>query len=396
MDHYQGTYIIACSGGPDSMALFEMARRRGLDLICAHVNYHKRDSALRDEKIVEDYCQRYGIPFEKTDGDPDISEGNFQDYARKLRYRFFAELCEKYSAKGVLVAHHLDDLLETYSLQKEHGGSFDYLGLKRRNRISGVTIIRPLLRYTKEELLSYCVENDIPYGIDESNQSDHYRRNLIRHSQIEKMTKKGKLLLKKQIDEENRREAEKRKEVKDFLKGRKTIPVKDFLAYPYKEEILRHWLYKDLSARHIEELIRQIEEKKDLCIEIRDKILSRDYGMISAFEKPESFSYTFEKIAYGFYPPVRLKKSGKTVEGVTVTEEDFPVTLRNAVEGDEIAMRFGNKKVNRFFIDRKIPKEERMRWPVLENREGVIIYVYGLGCDKDHHSIKDNWFMLKY
>ena len=51
--------LIAVSGGPDSMALFDMARRYGISLVCLHVNYHKRDTAYRDEMIVARYCQKY-------------------------------------------------------------------------------------------------------------------------------------------------------------------------------------------------------------------------------------------------------------------------------------------------------------------------------------------------
>ncbi|MBQ1775583.1 MAG: tRNA(Ile)-lysidine synthetase, partial [Erysipelotrichaceae bacterium] len=60
-------YLIAVSGGPDSMALFDMVRRSNAHIEAAHMNYHKRDTALRDEKIVRAYCERYDIPFHKKD-----------------------------------------------------------------------------------------------------------------------------------------------------------------------------------------------------------------------------------------------------------------------------------------------------------------------------------------
>ena len=79
-----------------------------------------------------------------------------------------------------------------------------------------------------------------------------------------------------------------------------------------------------------------------------------------------------------------IELEGTTVEKLSVSKEDFPLTIRNAKTGDVIAMRFGTKSVHRFFIDRHIPKGQRALWPVVENAQGQVIYVAGLGCDKDH------------
>ncbi len=60
-------YLVAVSGGPDSMALLDMCRRMSFYIEAAHVNYHKRSTAERDEKIVRDYCDKYNIVFHKLD-----------------------------------------------------------------------------------------------------------------------------------------------------------------------------------------------------------------------------------------------------------------------------------------------------------------------------------------
>ncbi|MBQ1508706.1 MAG: tRNA lysidine(34) synthetase TilS, partial [Erysipelotrichaceae bacterium] len=190
MRKYKGTYLIGVSGGPDSMALFDMCLKAGNRLVCAHVNYHRRDSADRDEAIVRDYCEKHGVPFYKLDAC--LTEGNFQEEARKVRYGFFTDLIRGKDLDGVLVAHHLDDHLETYLLQKEHGGLYDHFGLTARTILMGVPVIRPLLHKEKKELVRYCEDNEISYGIDESNLTDDYRRNVLRHTFVEKMTKEEK------------------------------------------------------------------------------------------------------------------------------------------------------------------------------------------------------------
>ena len=82
--------LIGCSGGPDSMALLDMSKDK-YDVYCAHVNYHKRKSANRDERIVKDYCLKNKIPFYSIDY-KDKAGGNFQDKARVFRYGYFSKL----------------------------------------------------------------------------------------------------------------------------------------------------------------------------------------------------------------------------------------------------------------------------------------------------------------
>ena len=82
-------YLIAVSGGPDSMALLDIVRNKKKYIEVAHVNYHKRDSAINDEKLVRRYCRKYKIKFHLLDVYPDEVKGNFQSYARDKRYEFF-------------------------------------------------------------------------------------------------------------------------------------------------------------------------------------------------------------------------------------------------------------------------------------------------------------------
>ena len=80
---------------------------------------------------------------------------------------------------------------------------------------------------------------------------------------------------------------------------------------------------------------------------------------------------------------------------MTLHEDDFPITIRNVEEHDVIELRFGNKKINRWFIDRKIPKKERKIWPVVVNAKGNVILVPKIGCDIAHFSNNPTIFVLK-
>jgi len=171
-------WVVSVSGGPDSMALLDMAKNCGIHVIALHVNYHKRDSASRDEKIVRDYCDKHNIKcyvYNAFD-----FKGNFQDEARRFRYLKIKEIVIQENALGVLVAHHKDDDLETLLFQITRKSNVNFYGLSVSTKLFGIRVDRPLLEYSKDKLLEYCANNKIEYGIDESNMSLIYTRNKIR------------------------------------------------------------------------------------------------------------------------------------------------------------------------------------------------------------------------
>lgn len=111
------------------MALLDMCRKEGLRLVVAHMNYQKRDTANRDMELVRSYCAHFHIPFEAR-LQTKRCVGNFQAFAREERYRMYQELLKQYDASAVLLAHHLDDHLETYLMAKERGSMKEYLGIQ--------------------------------------------------------------------------------------------------------------------------------------------------------------------------------------------------------------------------------------------------------------------------
>lgn len=170
-------YLIALSGGPDSMALVNLVKN--YNVVCAHVNYNARPMSINDETVVRKYCQTNNIELIINN----VSEefvGNFQEQARIYRYEWFARLCKEHGCDEVLVAHHADDSIETYLMQKTRGGSFGYIGLKELTLIFETVIRRPLLSVFKDELILYLNNNNIEYAVDPSNETDIYERNRVR------------------------------------------------------------------------------------------------------------------------------------------------------------------------------------------------------------------------
>ncbi|MEE3928259.1 tRNA lysidine(34) synthetase TilS [Mycoplasmopsis ciconiae] len=186
--------LFAVSGGPDSMFMLDKLKNK-YSTIVACVNYNVREESDYDFNIVKDYCKKNNIPFYGLIIDKNEKHiGNFQAWAREKRYNFFKSIYEQQNCSKLLIAHHLDDFIESYHIQKQHNRIINYLGIKKKNIYKNMNIYRPFLyKYTKQEIENLVIKKNIPYAVDVSNQNDKYLRNKIRKSTF-LVQKKSKLV----------------------------------------------------------------------------------------------------------------------------------------------------------------------------------------------------------
>ena len=128
------------------MALLDMCISSGISCACAHVNYHHRPEAEAEEASIRNFCREHSVPC-YVKNDPFEWTGNFEAAARTYRYRFFARVVNEHGFSGVLTAHHMDDLLETYFMQEEKGIIPEAYGLQEERIIEGVTVPIPVPRF---------------------------------------------------------------------------------------------------------------------------------------------------------------------------------------------------------------------------------------------------------
>ena len=179
-------FLIGVSGGPDSMYL--LWNLKNLDVIVAHVNYHKRIDSDNDQKIVEEFCKTYNIPLEVLEITSHNEKGNFQAIARQERYDFYRKIYQKYNCNYLLLAHHKDDFIETAIMQEQSNRKPLFYGIAKHNKISGMNIYRPLLENKwKDKIQKFCDLNNIKYAIDSTNDQNIYSRNIIRNN-LKKIT----------------------------------------------------------------------------------------------------------------------------------------------------------------------------------------------------------------
>jgi len=165
-------YIVAVSGGVDSMVLLDMmVRAGGHELIVAHFDHGIRPDSHLDAQHVKATAERYGLAFETHREELGVGAG--ETIARERRYVFLRGLAKKHDAK-IVTAHHLDDLVETVAINMTRGTGWRGLSVLDSD------VSRPLIDTDKAALISYAQKNGISWRDDSTNSSDAYLRNRIR------------------------------------------------------------------------------------------------------------------------------------------------------------------------------------------------------------------------
>ncbi|MGL5268633.1 MAG: tRNA lysidine(34) synthetase TilS [Spiroplasma sp.] len=412
-------YIVAVSGGPDSMFLLDNLVKNNFDVVVSHVNYNKRWSSNVDQKIVEDYCKEHKLILEiKNVKSEEYSKGNFQDQARIIRYNFFNEVAYKYQTYNLIVAHHVYDLLETYLIQKQRKAIVSYYGLKFKNTYKNLSIYRPMLELKKEDILDYLTLYRIKYGFDETNELDIYERNKIRQQKISKLTDFDINLMLSEIKELNNEQELIKDELEviynSIIVSNDILSINDFIKYNdnyyLQQMIIYEFLFNydenivlKLKKAKIKEIVKVLSKSKkpNFIFSLSDSvwlIKEYDYGYISEKKEFKVYKYVVKKIAdYNFNELTILKKKPKDKEfqALYVKNEEFPLIIRTNTGKEEIPVSFGTKKINRLFIDNKIPYRQRLTWPVIVNAQKQVIAIPGLAINKNNINEKGNLFLVK-
>lgn len=183
---YGGKYIVALSGGADSVSLLfvlkHLERELGIDVEAAHCNFHLRGAeSVRDEEFCKQLCERLSVPLHlihfDTQAYADLHRVSIEMAARDLRYGYFENLRRDIKAQDICVAHHRDDSVETVLLNLVRGTGLRGLrGIQPRNG----NIIRPLLSLSREDIVQYLGALGESYVTDSTNLHNDVKRNKIR------------------------------------------------------------------------------------------------------------------------------------------------------------------------------------------------------------------------
>lgn len=191
--------LLAFSAGGDSTALLYILLENNISFDLAIVDYGLRDQSKAEVAYAKELAQKYGLNcFVKT---AEKIDQNFEANARAIRYEFFEELIEAKGYENLLTAHHLGDRLEWFLMQFCKGsGCVELRGMQEIEKRKSYRLIRPLLRYEKQELLEYLTDRNILYFEDETNKDESYKRNFFRHNFAEPLLEHYKEGIKKSFE----------------------------------------------------------------------------------------------------------------------------------------------------------------------------------------------------
>ncbi|WP_300671232.1 tRNA lysidine(34) synthetase TilS [Soonwooa sp.] len=391
----QKTFLLAVSGGMDSMVLLDLCYQLRLSFEVAHVNYHLRneDSKL-DEALVKSWCENKKIKFHLYDvSEKDKQpENSIENWAREIRYRFFKEILIKKNINFLVTAHHLNDQLETFVMNLSKAA-----GLKGLKGIPQKTenIIRPLLEFSRAEVSVYAKQHHIDYREDYTNAENIYVRNKIRN-QI------TPLLNEVNIDflENFKTSVSIIKESKDFIDSQidlifesmlkkdsaflilnksKLASQSDFVKYEIlsrfgfnnKTEIDKIFtaengkLFKS-NSHHIkvgrEEILIQSFETEIISEEFELNVIKTDDSIVVKMPDTSKFS-EWEFDANLIKLPLQLRQ-------VEAGDVFFPINFN------------GKKKVSKFLKDEKLSFEDRALVKILIDANNQILGVFPLRQDR--------------
>lgn len=260
-----GKYVVAVSGGVDSMVLLDLLAqlqpdRSSYAFVVAHYDHGIRPDSGEDRELVRQATERYGLPFVTEEGNlaPNTSEAA----ARRARYDFLKRVMNKEQASGgIVTAHHQDDVLETAVINMLRGtGRLGLSSLRSRDKL-----LRPLLDYTKEEIYRYATDNGLQWREDSTNADDKYLRNYVRIHILTRFGDTGRAMLLDRI-----RHAQTINDQIDALlsKDLDLQPAVDqlkrswFVKLPYAvaREVMATWLRRNGILEFNRQLIKRLVE----------------------------------------------------------------------------------------------------------------------------------------
>jgi tRNA(Ile)-lysidine synthase len=257
-----GKYIVAVSGGVDSMVLLDVLRQNpSVELVVAHFNHGIRPDSSKDEELVVRTAKSHGIPIEVGYGELGINTS--EETARIKRYEFLTRLKAKYKTDKIITAHHQDDLVETAFINLLRGsGSRGLVAM-----IVNPNIIRPLTSVRKQQLLDYAINNGISWREDTTNTNQAYLRNYIRGNIIPLLSAKDRNNLVVNIDKVANIINEKDHllaTISQNIVKNSMISRSKFIALPgeVRSELIMYWL----RQQNVKEVDKKTVEKIDVAL----------------------------------------------------------------------------------------------------------------------------------
>ena len=416
--------LIAISGGVDSVVLTHLLSILNFNISLAHCNFKLREKESDlDENFVLKLGEKLNIKTFTTQFETNkFAQKNklsTQIAARELRYNWFESLVNKHQFEYVLTAHHADDNLETFLINLTRGTGLDGLtGIPETNG----NILRPLIPFSRNEIIDFAKENDIKWREDQSNASTKYIRNKIRHQVVPVLKEINPSVLEtfakttnhlkesQQIIEDRIQEVSKEIIQKDFstslemtkLNIDKINQLSNPKAYLYqflKDYNFTEWndVYNLLSAQSG----KQVFSKTHVLLKDRNFLILTKKGFSTEQETIVEIVENTTEITNPIHLKFETVKNpslhSKEIIFLDKNELEFPLKLRKWQNGDVFypSGMQGKKKISKYFKDEKLSLIDKQNTWLLCNNNDSIIWIIGYRSDNRFITKKESNSVLK-
>lgn len=225
-------YVLAVSGGVDSVVLLDMASKwQNCEIVVAHFDHGIRDDSAEDQVFVRNLAKKYNFKYESKR--EELGKNTSEETARNQRYDFLRAVAKKYKAK-LVTAHHADDAVETIVINLIRGTGWRGLAV-----LDSADILRPLTNMTKKEIIAYANDHDLKWREDSTNLENNYLRNRVRRKTSN-------------IDEKTRRQILELWQKQKNIKNKIDIEVKKIIDNNFQDQFSRYFFINIDQASAIE------------------------------------------------------------------------------------------------------------------------------------------------
>lgn len=386
-------YIVALSGGADSVALLLLLKEGGFNVHAAHCNFLLRGSESdRDEAFCVDLCRQLGVELHRahfaTREYAEAHKVSVEMAARELRYSWFEQLRKDIGAVGICVAHHRDDSVETVLLNMIRGtGLRGLTGIQPRNGY----VLRPLLCVSRDEIEHFLAKRGQKYVIDSTNLETDVKRNKVRLQVLPLLR-----TLNPAVSDNIQRMVENVAEAQivldsllDNFKKHNTLELSELEKYGSSEYVIYEWLknygFNGTQARQVLEAetgkIMSSSQGYDVLKDRERLIIERTLKPFNPMRIPEEGMYVLdEKMRLSLRKCAAYVSKKPFVATFDAQKVVFPLTVRRVEEGDwmiPFGMR-GRKLLSDLMTDRKMTVFEKRRQLVVVDAQDVIVWAVGL------------------
>ncbi|GAA0872313.1 tRNA lysidine(34) synthetase TilS [Gangjinia marincola] len=390
--------IIAISGGLDSVVLAHLCKEAGVEVALAHCNFRLRGKESdEDEAFARGLAQELNLNIYTKGFDTkayaEAHQLSTQMAARKLRYEWFDQLAQEIQASFILTAHHANDDLETFLINLSRGtGLTGLTGIPAQREM----ILRPLLPFSRKEILSYAKAQGFSWREDSSNASDDYLRNKIRHQVIPPLDQAAEGIIpafqktKEYVGEASALLGDYIKQVRTLVvtgKGDElSVDILRLQKFPNYESLLFE-LLKSLQPSK-KDLLQLLHAQSGKYIVTPTHKILKNRGTLIALPRSRTTYYsthiTREQVEEGrfnlpvgyltFNTCIERLDEGSNVAYFPLIKLSFPLTLSGWQQGDyfyPLGMN-GTQKLSDFFINQKLSLWEKQEVLILRSAEDII------------------------